>query len=67
LRASDGAILGTFPVGFFPGYAAFDGINIWVTNTGSESRQGHTVTELRPAMARSSALFQSERSQRTLP
>jgi len=33
LRASDGATLGTFPVGYdFPTGIAFDGANIWVTN-----------------------------------
>jgi DNA-binding beta-propeller fold protein YncE len=30
LRASDGTVLGTFPVGFFPLGVAFDGANIWV-------------------------------------
>jgi DNA-binding beta-propeller fold protein YncE len=32
LRASDGAILGTFAVGNGPGDVAFDGANIWVAN-----------------------------------
>src|SRR5271166_6946625 len=42
LRASDGALLGTFTVGYIPGYAAFDGANIWVTNLGD-----NTVSKLR--------------------
>jgi DNA-binding beta-propeller fold protein YncE len=32
LRASDGAVLGTFSVGKFPIGVAFDGTNIWVAN-----------------------------------
>jgi len=32
LRASDGANVGTFPVGSGPYGVAFDGANIWVTN-----------------------------------
>src|SRR2546423_10591529 len=32
LRATDGALLGTFPTGDFPIHLAFDGSNIWVTN-----------------------------------
>jgi hypothetical protein len=32
LRASDGALLGTYPVGSFPESVAFDGANIWVAN-----------------------------------
>ena len=32
LRASDGANLGTFPVGSGPYGVAFDGANVWVTN-----------------------------------
>ena len=35
LRASDGALLGTFSVGTQPVGVAFDGANIWVTNFGS--------------------------------
>jgi DNA-binding beta-propeller fold protein YncE len=32
LRASDGALSGTFTVGMGPGGVAFDGTNIWVAN-----------------------------------
>ena len=42
LRASDGANLGTFPVGDEPNGVAFDGANIWVANFGSDN-----VTKLR--------------------
>ena len=42
LRASDGATLGTFSVGFWEEGIAFDGANIWVANTSSNS-----VTKLR--------------------
>ncbi len=35
LRASDGALLGTFTVGSSPIGVAFDGANIWVTNSAS--------------------------------
>ena len=35
LRASDGALLGTFTVGGNPLGVAFDGANIWVANHGS--------------------------------
>jgi outer membrane lipoprotein-sorting protein len=42
LRASDGAIQGTFPVGTTPIALCFDGENIWVVNNGSSS-----VTKLR--------------------
>jgi hypothetical protein len=42
LRASDGAILGTFPVGPHPQLLAFDGSSIWATNSG-----GSTVSKLR--------------------
>jgi DNA-binding beta-propeller fold protein YncE len=34
LRASSGALLGTYPVGLRPDMAAFDGSNVWVTNDG---------------------------------
>jgi DNA-binding beta-propeller fold protein YncE len=37
LRASDGASLGTFAVGSGPYRIAFEGANIWVTNSGSAS------------------------------
>ena len=43
LRASDGAVLGTFNNGaLFPSGIAFDGANIWVANNGSNN-----VTKLR--------------------
>ena len=42
LRASDGTVLGTFPVGSLPQSVVFDGVNIWVTNFSSNS-----VTKLR--------------------
>jgi hypothetical protein len=42
LRASDGVVLGTFPVGANPTGVAFDGINIWVANQISNN-----VTKLR--------------------
>ena len=37
LQASDGANLGTFPVGDAPVGVAFDGANIWVANHFSRS------------------------------
>jgi DNA-binding beta-propeller fold protein YncE len=37
LRASDGAHLGTFSVGNYPFGIVFDGANIWVTNTNSNT------------------------------
>ena len=37
LRASDGVHLGTFSVGNYPIGIAFDGANIWVTNTNSNT------------------------------
>ena len=42
LRASDGALQGTFAVGTRPVGVAFDGANIWVANYGSDN-----VTKLR--------------------
>ncbi|MBK6749070.1 MAG: hypothetical protein IPG67_03440 [Acidobacteria bacterium] len=42
LRASDGAVQGTFAVGSNPYGIAFDGANIWVANQG-----GNNVTKLR--------------------
>lgn len=42
LRASDGALLATFPVGSTPEGILFDGSNIWVANLLSD-----TVTKLR--------------------
>jgi hypothetical protein len=41
LRASDGALLGTFAVGNTPFGVAFDGANIWVAND-----LGNTVSKL---------------------
>jgi DNA-binding beta-propeller fold protein YncE len=41
LRASDGVVLGTFPVGNAPAGIAFDGANIWVANL------SNSVTKLR--------------------
>jgi hypothetical protein len=38
LRASDGALLGTFALGFIPNGVAFDGANIWVSGQGSVSK-----------------------------
>ena len=35
-------MLGTFAVGYIPGYVAFDGANVWVTNLGD-----NTVSKLR--------------------
>ena len=37
LRASDGTTLGTFAVGTFPVAVAFDGANIWVVNSFSNT------------------------------
>ncbi|HWT80618.1 MAG TPA: hypothetical protein VN648_17675, partial [Candidatus Methylomirabilis sp.] len=42
LRASDGAVLGSFPAGNAPSALAFDGANIWIADQGSDS-----VTQLR--------------------
>jgi hypothetical protein len=42
IRASDGSVLGTFPVGIGPLGIAFDGANIWVTN-----RVDNTVSKMR--------------------
>jgi outer membrane protein assembly factor BamB len=42
LRASDGAVLGTFGVGINPLGIAFDGASMWVAN-----RNSNTVTKLR--------------------
>lgn len=41
LRASDGSMEGTFPVGQLPLYLAFDGAAIWVSNYND-----NTVTKL---------------------
>jgi hypothetical protein len=41
VRASDGAVLSTFPVGNSPMTVLYDGANIWVTNQGD-----NTVTKL---------------------
>jgi len=37
LRASDGELLGTFPVGQYPFGIVFDGSSIWVANLGDDS------------------------------
>jgi hypothetical protein len=37
LRASDGALLGTFAAGSQPIGVAFDGTNIWVANLASNN------------------------------
>jgi hypothetical protein len=37
LRASDGALRGTFSVGGNPTLLAFDGANIWVSNLNSNT------------------------------
>ena len=42
LRASDGSLVGTYPVGSNPQGVAFDGTNIWVVNSAGDS-----VTKLR--------------------
>jgi DNA-binding beta-propeller fold protein YncE len=42
LQASDGKVLGNYPVGSGPGGIAFDGQNIWVANSGDNN-----VTKLR--------------------
>jgi len=42
LRASDGALLGTFPSGSAPSCIVYDGSNIWATNWDS-----NTVTKIR--------------------
>jgi YVTN family beta-propeller protein len=41
LQASNGAPLGTFPVGNAPENLAFDGANIWVSNS-----VGNTLSKL---------------------
>jgi hypothetical protein len=43
LRASDGTILGTTPVGGVPVAICFDGTNIWVTNGGSNIVLGNVA------------------------
>ena len=37
LRTSDGAVLGTFPVGDGPGALAFDGLNLWVAHRNDDT------------------------------
>jgi len=37
VQASDGAVLGTFPVGRYPRGMAFDGFRIWVANFGTNT------------------------------
>jgi len=53
LRASDGANLGSFDIGNTgsnPSQGiAFDGTNIWASNTGTNSAPQQTVTELSPS------------------
>jgi hypothetical protein len=45
VRASDGTILGTFPIlGNSPYMVAFDGGNIWVSN--SNSNQTYSVSKM---------------------
>ena len=41
VRANDGGVIATYPVGFKPSFAAFDGANIWVVNSDG------TLTKLR--------------------
>ncbi|MBN2099818.1 MAG: YncE family protein, partial [Dehalococcoidia bacterium] len=41
LRASDGAVLGTYAVGVSPSGVAYDGVSVWVTN-----QTDATVTKL---------------------
>ena len=64
LRASDGALLGTFSVGSQPNAVAFDGANIWVANqnTNNVVRIGHT--KLGPAVLAAST---SDRAPRAWP
>ena len=45
LRASDGALLGTFAVGDFPTDVLFDGANIWVISSTLDG----TIAKLRPS------------------
>jgi YVTN family beta-propeller protein len=44
LRASDGAVLGTFALGSEPAGIAYDGSTLWIANSGS-----NTVVRVRPA------------------
>ena len=46
IRVSDGAILGTFPVGACPGPIAFDGHSIWIASFANSPSP--TLTKLRP-------------------
>jgi hypothetical protein len=52
LRASDGALLGHFPVGDAPRAVVFDGANVWVANSGSNN-----VTKLRASDGASLGTF----------
>ena len=51
LRASDGKLLGSFPVDANPGGLAYDGANIWVT-----AAVAKTVVKVVQAMGRGSAV-----------
>ena len=53
IRASDGAILGTFAVGSFPFGIAFDGANIWVVNNDNPG----TVIKLRASDGANLGMF----------
>jgi len=44
VKATDGAVLGTFNVGTNPVGVVFDGTNVWVAN-----RDSNTVSKLRPS------------------
>ena len=44
IRASDGVVLTTYPVGLGPLGVAYDGVNIWVANS-----YDNTVSKLRPS------------------
>ena len=37
IRASDGAVLGTFPAGTSPAGIAFDGVHMWIANQDKQS------------------------------
>ena len=48
IKASDGTILGTYPAGNGPWNVAFDGNNVWVTNSFLDGNNwAGTVTKLR--------------------
>jgi DNA-binding beta-propeller fold protein YncE len=52
IRANDGRLLGTFPIGNIPGNAAFDGANIWATNL-----LDNTVSKLRASDGKNMGTF----------